>query len=377
MVAEQKFYNLRILIVSQDRLCPEFGAAQMAINLASGLRLWGAEVTLWEIPIKKTPSWWFAPLSSWKTELDRYVAQEGPFDIIDAPAQAFTKKLSKQAFCVARSVQPHLSYLWMNLKKHKFSRVRDLFWFVRSLFTTPHQVYHQIVGWLYADLILCLGTTERNWIVSKFPMWKNKTFHYLNAIAEEDQLRLKKVRENRISVIPSKGLRFLWIGRLASHKGPELLFQFIKKRLKLNTSDTFTVAGCGENYVRDIPEKLRVNKRFKVIPRYSRSELPAILASHDVGLFTSTAEGWGLSLNEMLESGMIVYATEAGGVRDIKSVSKTMLKRFPPDEKQLFRNEDFLCDWDMYYGQFSWKLITEKYLRLMTEQLNLKKDLSS
>lgn len=39
---------------------------------------------------------------------------------------------------------------------------------------------------------------------------------------------------------------------------------------------------------------------------------------YDAGLFTSEAEGWGLSLNEMLESDMPVFATEVGGVRDLR-----------------------------------------------------------
>ena len=104
--------------------------------------------------------------------------------------------------------------------------------------------------------------------------------------------------------------------------------------------------------------------RLRVLPAYTRDELPGLLATHDAGLFTSHVEGWGLSLSEMLESGMPVYATEAGAVQDIKPFFPSSLRPFPPGRSQsgqTYHLENLAHNG--YLATFSWDAIAERYER--------------
>jgi hypothetical protein len=93
-----------------------------------------------------------------------------------------------------------------------------------------------------------------------------------------------------------------------------------------------------------------------VLPRYGRETLPALLASHDAGLFTSVAEGWGLSLQEMLESGLPVYATHVGAAVDLAPYFPRSLRPFPPLEP-LERIDPGGQPRDDYDERFTWDAI--------------------
>ncbi|HRC87715.1 MAG TPA: hypothetical protein PK413_19135 [Thermoanaerobaculia bacterium] len=95
--------------------------------------------------------------------------------------------------------------------------------------------------------------------------------------------------------------------------------------------------------------------------RLPRVELPGLLERHHAGLFTSVAEGWGLSLSEMLESGMPVWATRAGGVPDLEAYFPGALLPFPPplalQAGELPRVEPA----PGYFERFSWGAIAARY----------------
>lgn len=366
MSKQEEKRPLRILIVSPNPLVAELGASQMAINLADALRSCGVDVVLWAIPPCRRPSWRFTPFRVWQKELAGFVLKEGPFDVIDAPAQAFTRQICEQALCVARSVQPHLSYLWLGLRHHQFSGMRSFLWFARNCLAALHEAVYLLQGWSRANLILCLGSRERRWMENRFPFWKAKLNYYRNAISREEQIRLAKVRVGRMSIQPGKGIHFLWVGRWVGHKGTDLLVAFIKNRLTNSPLDSFTIAGCGTGPYQGMPEEWKRNPRLRMIPHYARADLPDLLANHELGLFTSLSEGWGLSLNEMLESGMPVYATDAGGVDDLKPYLHGLLQRFPPDGIMKSQPDAKLADWEVYYRHFSWDSIADHYLKLVT-----------
>jgi glycosyltransferase involved in cell wall biosynthesis len=120
------------------------------------------------------------------------------------------------------------------------------------------------------------------------------------------------------------------MGRWAPHKGVKRLAQFIGTRLEATSDDTVTIAGCGRIPEGPIARHLIASNRVRIIPHYRREELRSLLESHDVGLFTSDVEGWGLSLNEMVEAGLPVFATNTGGVPDMKAACDGCILPFPP-----------------------------------------------
>jgi FkbM family methyltransferase len=207
-------------------------------------------------------------------------------------------------------------------------------------------------GWRRARAILCLGSLELAWMRSHLPWTRSKLVRYVNSLAPEDQAALAGVRARRTSPA-GPGVRFLWIGRWVPQKGVRRLVAWIAERAAVAPHDTFTVAGCGLGAVRDLPRELLTAGRVRVVESFRRDELPDLLAGHDAGVFTSEVEGWGLSLNEMLESGLPVFATGAGGVSDLRPLFPRSLRAFPP-APDLGADSDLSATEDLESGGYLW-----------------------
>jgi glycosyltransferase involved in cell wall biosynthesis len=209
---------------------------------------------------------------------------------------------------------------------------------------------------------------------ARFPWTCSKLQWYVNALAPEDQSALAVVRAQRIPR-ERPGLRFLWIGRWVPQKGTRRLVAWIAERAAIGPLDTFTVAGCGPDAARELPQALLASGRVRVVESFRRPELPALLAAHDAGLFTSEVEGWGLSLNEMLESGLPVFAVRAGGVPDLTPFFARKLRPFPPPP-------DLKPDLNLpgaaedpasshYLAHFTWDAIAAAYEREVLAQVDM------
>jgi glycosyltransferase involved in cell wall biosynthesis len=353
--------SLRILIVTHSTLVAELGASQMAINLAEALRALGHDVTLWSPqPLPAQTRWW-QTLQRMRAKLDALIESQAPYDVIDCPAALITRRACRSAFVVARSTQPDYLYIMDGLvNQFKVQTPKNL---VRLPFTSLYTLFHLYLvaqGWRRAATILCLGSLELQWMRKQFPWWRSKMGLYLNAPSESDQAALVAIHKQRQGFSANR-IRFLWIGRWTSHKGTKTLVDFIKAWLSHHPQDRFTIAGCGTDAEKDCPADLMRDGKLSIIPAFARKELYSLLASHDVGLFTSKVEGWGLSLNEMLEAGMAVFATEAGGVLDLRTFIVDGLKPFPPTSQSINTLSRTAPSLSEYYQIFTWERITRDY----------------
>jgi len=223
-------------------------------------------------------------------------------------------------------------------------------------------------GWQRSEYILCLGSLELEWMKKWFPWWRSKLISYVNALSKADQVELANIRLNR-KKHEGEGIRFLWIGRWTAHKGIHELVDFIIQRAASHPEDTFTIAGCGTNAEKGFSPELIQSGRLKILPSFERNQLYSLLANHDAGLFTSKVEGWGLVLNEMLESGMPVFAKPAGGVADLQPFFEILMP-FPPSVQfipDFFRSSKDIED---YYRFCSWEIIAEIYSTQVLATLN-------
>ena len=357
---ERKF---RILLVTHAPLSPDYGAAQIALNLGDALRRSGHEAVVWSPhPLRRARTPW-GGLRLMREKLEAFVAAQAPFDVIDAPASLITKRMSGAALTVARSVQPDLRYLFVGLLENVRPTIKAM---LSALISAVYIIYQGALvvrGWSRADIILCLGQLELQWMENRFPKWKPKLRFYLTTISEIDRERLSAVRNKRVARSPNEPIRFLWLGRWVRHKGVEDLERFARAWLAAHPRDSITVAGCGIGAEAMMSEDFRRSRQLRIIPSYRREELPEILSNHDVGLFTSSVEGWGLNLNEMLESGMPVFATRAGGVPDLKPYFPGLLQPFPPSDSAIssraLPSEE---EWAAYRVSFVWSSIASEYL---------------
>ena len=357
---------MKILLVSHPPLAAESGAAQIALNLTAALRARGHDARAWSPePLSPSTPWW----TRWRRQrraIERFVNAEGPFDVIDLPAVSVSPRLSRAGLVVARSLQPDLQYFACDLG----AQLRR-----PSLRLPPHALYDATVtaailqGWRRSPVHLCLGTVERAWMRRRFPRWASRLRHYVVAPSPAERQALAAVRAERRPAGGS-GTRFLWIGRWVAQKGTGDLLRFLSARAASHPEDSFTLAGCGPGAEREAPAGLLRTGRLRLVPAFPRHELPALLAAHDAGLFTSRVEGWGLSLNEMLEAGLSVYATPAGGVADLQPYWRGRLLPFPPPPGPPAVVEE--PDLAAYFSFFSWPEIARRY---ETEVLEPERDL--
>ncbi|HEV3076767.1 MAG TPA: glycosyltransferase family 4 protein [Thermoanaerobaculia bacterium] len=348
---------MRILLVSHPPLSPELGAAQVAVNLAEALRARGHAATVWSPEPLPPPVHRWTRWSDQARAIARFVADHGPFDVIDSPPISIGPGWSGQARVVARSVQPELLYLAKSLQ-------------AQLLRLSPHTPVTAIQsalaaravvrGWHGATVILAQGTLEYEWMRRRFPKLAPRLGLFVVAPSPREQEALSALRRTRRRPPRGSGTRYLWIGRWSAQKGIRSLVRFIERRAATLPGDTFTLAGCGAAAAKDVPPRLLAEGRVRVLPFFARGELPGILAEHDAGLFTSVVEGWGLCLNEMLESGLEVFATPTGGVPDLAPYWGSMLRPFPPPLVATDRAGPE-PDLAAYFARFSWPAIGRHY----------------
>lgn len=347
-------------MVTYGPLSAEMGAAQVALNLSEALSARGHEVVVWSPPpLPPQVRWW----QDWiwrRRQLEEYLDAAPPFDAVDLPTIALSRRLARRAPLVARSTQPALQYFLLDAQDSLARAGRSPLIATAQLLHCARLRAAVVRGWHHAAVILCLGTAEQEWMHLRFPWTLPRLAHYFNTVGREEQEELARIRRDR-SAPPGSGIRFLWIGRWARHKGTDRLVRFLGQRAASHPRDSFTLAGTGSGGIAGIdalPAGLR--DRVRVVPSFPRTGLAELLRSHDAGLFTSTAEGWGLSLNEMLESGLPVFATEAGGVRDLRPYFPDTLLPFPPPlDAALPSGRE--TDLSAYYRQFTWEAIAERY----------------
>jgi glycosyltransferase involved in cell wall biosynthesis len=353
---------MRILLVSHPPLIAELGAAQTALQLAAALRTLGHDAVAWSpAPLPPGTRWWSVTTRQ-RQSAERFAAEQGPFDLIDTPAITASARLARSGRLVVRSVQPELLYALHGVQEDLRRRALPSPRTLAHTALAVRQAGAIVAGWRRATAILCLGGHELAWMRRRFPAWAAKTGSYVIAPPLAERQALAEVRRQRPELPPGPGVRFLWIGRWAAHKGTRRLLAFLAERLAACPDDSVTIAGCGPAAEREIPEELVRSGRVHLVPFFARAELPGLLASHDAGLFTSLVEGWGGSLNEMLESGLPVYATEAGGVTDLRPYFPSSLRPFPPPQRIAPAPLEDL-EANGYFQRFDWGAIARGYER--------------
>jgi glycosyltransferase involved in cell wall biosynthesis len=349
---------MRILLVSHPPLSAELGAAQVALNLAEALRARGHDAQAWSPePMPPGTNAWNLWLRQTRG-IERFAESQGPFDVIDVPAISASARLARHGLVVARSTQPELRYLYLGIRSDLARRPspRAL---VNAALGIPRAAAI-VGGWRRAGRILCQGSLELAWMRRRFPGWTGKLGLWVCSLSPRDRAALAAVRDSRRSEQRDEGgVRFLWIGRWSSQKGTSRLLRWIGERITAQPLDSCTIAGCGPAAERSVPAEWLRSGWIRIVPAFSRLELPALLAEHDAGLFTSDVEGWGLSLNEMLEAGLTVYATPAGGVADLQPFWDGRLRPFPPPPGPPEEGPE--PDLDGYFSYFSWPEIARRY----------------
>lgn len=108
-------------------------------------------------------------------------------------------------------------------------------------------------------------------------------------------------------------LRLAFVGSWIQRKGREDVVAVACALLEQHVAFSLSILGTGTGEAEVLAAfPATARERIRVVPRYRHAELPALLREHEVLLFPSHAEGYGMSLIEAMACGLAPIATPVG-----------------------------------------------------------------
>ncbi|HVT18461.1 MAG TPA: glycosyltransferase family 4 protein [Thermoanaerobaculia bacterium] len=158
-----------------------------------------------------------------------------------------------------------------------------------------------------ADLVFLLNHEDAQFAVQRLKLAPERIHEVPNGVPEE----LLRVADP--DGPEDRAFRLLFLGTWSAAKGADLLPRIAARLFRSDPRYRLTCAGV------QVPEEMVTadfdpvdRPRLRVVTRYERADLPAILAEHGVFLFPSPAEGCSLALLEAMAGGLAPITTRTG-----------------------------------------------------------------
>jgi glycosyltransferase involved in cell wall biosynthesis len=303
--------RMRILFCSQTHLTPELGASKVLIELAEEMELLGWECTLVS-PYDVAPT--LSNTHDYPEHLRQYLLQHAiDYDVVDYDHHHLPfprSEFPNRTLFVARSV-----LLWRHFLKISLPLERNLKSRLRSLVNARTRGKKKEAGRRSAsttvsesDLINVLNYDDRAALIEiGIPQEKI-------AVIPNGLSRLNRQLFDAISSTSPRDPKVAFVGTFDNRKGATDFPQIVEAVCQAIPAASFRLLGTGrdeETVLGMFPRRLR--NAIEVIPRYSPSELPGLLAPCSVGVFPSYIEGFGLGVLEMLAASIPVVAYNSPG----------------------------------------------------------------
>jgi glycosyltransferase involved in cell wall biosynthesis len=314
--------SLKLLICCPISLDRYLGAARVSIQVAQAMSASGWEVTLLDdgAVTDRLRDLGLATDGPYQDRLCRFLQRGSPnYDVIEY--EHWCLPFPREEFCastlmVARSV---LLHLYEGIQFPGFRRLRDRVkrWVNRGQKAAWNAGFRDLAEKTLrqadlinvsnhrdAELLRDLGYADRKITVQPY------------AISAESTAAFQAIDLNR-----RRDPSVVFLGSFDPRKGgPDLPLIFVNIAARI-PSVTFHLLGtvgmfqsAGE-VLSVFPRSLR--PRLRVVPRFTASELPALLSSLSLGVFPSYLEGFGFAVLEQLASGLPVIAYDSPGPSDI------------------------------------------------------------
>ncbi len=179
-------------------------------------------------------------------------------------------------------------------------------------------------------------------------------------------------------------LRFLFVGRLVSQKGLDVLFRALSN-LRDQHDWTLTIAGEGplKDELARAAQGLRLSERIVFRGWLERDHLPAVYKDADVFVLPSRDEGMPNAMLEAMAAGLPVIGSRVSGIEEVVTDNYNGLLIEPDDADALTnalktviedRDKTFALGQaarELVEKQYSWDLIADVYMDLLCDVAGL------
>lgn len=313
---------MRIILSIHQRLNPDSGSAGATWHLSDSFRKLGhsAEVLSFDDVPTRIPKVVRPVIFPEYVALRlRQLTSGRQVDVIDASASdswvwgAIRSRDGSGPLLVARTHGlAHIRY--SEMLTHYRAGTMNLNLRQRLLYPGGLRLWEVAKSLRQADLTLYLNGTDLDYAVENLGIDREKARTIPNGVPDT----FMDLPVNLDGDQSGKPIRIAQIGRYSLPKGVSFGAPALNNVLRRHPTVRVTFAGTGgrpENVLGAFDPAVR--DRIEVRPRYERSELPAILEGHQIKLFPTLQEGFGMALVEAMACGLAPVATMIGGPREI------------------------------------------------------------
>jgi glycosyltransferase involved in cell wall biosynthesis len=332
---------MRIVFTIHQRMNPDSGSAGVTWQLARSFRRLGHEVECLSyddvsarIPATVRVVSFPAFVAG---RLRRLVARER-IDVIDASAgdswiwAALSRRRPDASPLLVARTHGLAQVRYAELQRQHRAGDLRLNWRQRLLYPGGLRLWEVARSLRQADLTLYLNSVDREHAITR-----------LGASADRARVTPNGVPESLIGLpfedashVPPDEIRIAQLGRYSLPKGVAYGAAALNRLLARHPGLRVTFLGTGGSADAVLGGfDLAVHDRIEVIPRYTRDELPHLLAGHQIKLFPTLDEGFGMALLEAMACGLAPVATATSGPREFLSDGVDALLVPPRDSAAL------------------------------------------
>lgn len=245
-------------------------------------------------------------------ELKQIIENVEKYDFVELPPIDSIREVIYSAYIIykCRKKNVKTGYFWEKWdapieKQPVMRRIKNL-----VLRIIPGVIYKQV------DVIFSTGKKNREYFISN-GVNKNKIV-WIPDVSETPECEYSDLREKY--TIPSESKIILYLGRVLQQKGVQNLIEaYALLCSDVKDSSYLLIAGDGENLAncKKLAEKLKI-KNIKFVGSVRPSIRGSYFSQCDIFVYPVTyfkgrVDVWGLTINEAIQHGKIVIATEAVG----------------------------------------------------------------
>jgi glycosyltransferase involved in cell wall biosynthesis len=166
----------------------------------------------------------------------------------------------------------------------------------------------------YYDAIVPTGTKSKEYFI-ELGANPNKIFMIFNASKIDTMATKEEVNDLRKSLEIVNKKVILYVGRLIKGKKTDILIKAFYKLKQEHNNSCLIIVGEGEckKEFQNISKELNIENDVLFLGRINNKDLPVYYSLCNIFVLPSSAEPWGLVLNEAMQFGKPVIATDGVG----------------------------------------------------------------